>query len=31
MILQPWYKAVYPRTDLRQNKPCDKIEFTFPL
>lgn len=31
MALQPWYKAVYPREDLREGKPLDASEFAVHL
>ncbi len=31
MALQPWYKVVYPREDLREGKPLDASEFAVHL
>ena len=31
MPLKPWYKVVYPREDLRANKPLDAAEFAVHL
>lgn len=31
MKLQPWYRVVYPREDLRDNKPLDAAEFAVHL
>lgn len=31
MTLKPWYKVVYPREDLRENKPLDASEFAVHL
>jgi len=31
MPLQPWYKVVYPREDLREGKPLDASEFAVHL
>lgn len=31
MSLQPWYKVVYPREDLREGKPLDAAEFAVHL
>ncbi len=31
MALQPWYRVVYPREDLRENKPLDASEFAVHL
>jgi len=31
MVLQPWYKVVFPREDLREGKPLDASEFAVHL
>jgi hypothetical protein len=31
MALKPWYKVVYPREDLRENRPLDASEFAVHL
>jgi hypothetical protein len=31
MALKPWYAVVYPREDLRENKPLDASEFAVHL
>jgi hypothetical protein len=31
MTLKPWYKVVYPREDLSENKPLDASEFAVYL
>jgi len=31
MTLQPWYKVIYPREDLREGKPLDAAEFAVHL
>lgn len=31
MMLKSWYKVVYPREDLRDNKPLDASEFAVHL
>ena len=31
MALQPWYRVVYPREDLREGKPLDAAEFAVHL
>lgn len=31
MAMQPWYKVVYPREDLREGKPLDASEFAVHL
>src|SRR5512138_3894067 len=31
MALKPWYTVVYPREDLRENKPLDASEFAVHL
>jgi hypothetical protein len=31
MTLKPWYQVVYPREDLRENRPLDAAEFAVHL
>jgi predicted AAA+ superfamily ATPase len=31
MTLTPWYQVVYPREDLRENRPLDAAEFAVHL
>ena len=31
MTLKPWYKVVYPREDLREERPLDAAEFAVHL
>ena len=31
MALKPWYQVVYPREDLRENRPLDAAEFAVHL
>ena len=31
MVLKPWYQVVYPREDLRENRPLDASEFAVHL
>ena len=31
MVLKPWYQVVYPREDLRENRPLDAAEFAVHL
>ncbi len=31
MSLKPWYQVVYPREDLRENRPLDAAEFAVHL
>ena len=31
MALKSWYRAVYSREDLRENRPLDAVEFAVHL